>query len=310
MKPHPFSTPTHPQTLTVLPQWITAARGEDIETVTFCCGAALASLEAVLRGGGVPGALWRDRLALDASAACLKLEGRTEGLSDIRDAACLARPGDALGPAGDMFTKWRRLARINLGLPSWRDHVMTLLPEPLAAMALRCDQTQGSPVTEAARILSQMLHSFPRQEAAAFMLADVSLARAIGWERPVPFLAAKLKRRDLRAIAEGASDTSVRVHQAITAACDSAIRSAADLARRAEKLRAIAPKLRTKGVEHGLALFLSLDAVSPSGMLSPTVQGSSFAMTDRAARRLCDRLVDLGAVREMTGRSTFRLYGL
>ena len=105
-------------------------------------------------------------------------------------------------------------------------------------------------------------------------------------------------------------DTVLCVHRAMVGAYDGAIRRAADLSRRAEKLRGIAPKLRAKGSDEALDLFLSHDAVSPSGMLSPQIKGSSVAMTDRAARRLCDRLVELGVVRELTGRPTFRLYGV
>ena len=74
----------------------------------------------------------------------------------------------------------------------------------------------------------------------------------------------------------------------------------ADLTRRAAHLKAVAPKLRAKGAGEAVEMFLTRDAMAPSALPLP----------DRAARRLCDRLVDLGAVRELTGRDTFRLYGV
>ena len=74
-----------------------------------------------------------------------------------------------------------------------------------------------------------------------------------------------------------------------------------DLARAAARLRAVAPKLRAKAAGRAVDLFLSRDALVP---------GALAFMSDRAARRLCDRLVALGAVRELTGRDTFRLYGV
>ena len=74
--------------LQLLPRWITLQRDEDPETVAFLSGAALATLDAVLRdpNGTLPCALLRDRMALDSAVACLKLEGRNESGSDIRDA--------------------------------------------------------------------------------------------------------------------------------------------------------------------------------------------------------------------------------
>ncbi len=261
-------------------------------------------------GGTLPSALLRDRMALEAAVACLRLENRRETATDIRDAVCLARAGEALGPAGDMFMAWRKLARINLGVTGWRDRVVKLLPDQVVEEMPELGSFVGSPVGQAGQILEVVLRQFPRQEAAALMLADVTLARAVGWNRVMPLLATHLTRKDIRAIADGQGDPVPYVHRAVIVACDGAIRRAADLSRRAARLRAVAPKLRAKGAAEALALFRSHDAVSPSGMLSPMIKGTSFAMTDRAARRLCDRLVDLGAVRELTGRLTFRLYGL
>ena len=301
------------KTIQLLPRWITLPQDETPETVAFLSGAALATLDVVLRGPGgtLSRALLRDRMALEAAVACLKLEGRIETASDIRDAVCLARAGDALGPAGEMFVAWRRLVRINLAPSGWKDRVAKVLPASMVDEALsQLGALSGTPVGQASEILAGALREFPREEAAALMLADVALARAIGWDRPVPLLATYMARKDIRAIADGASDPSLCVHRAMIGACDGAIRGAADLDRRVAKLRAVAPKLRAKGSDEALSLFLSHDAVSPSGMLSPMIKGTSFAMTDRAARRLCDRLVELGVVCELTGRPTFRLYGV
>lgn len=299
--------------LQLLPRWITLQRDEAPETVAFLSGAALAALDVALSDpeGTLPGALLRDRLALDAAVACLILEGRNETTSEVRDAVCLARAGDRLGPAGEMFMGWRKLARINLGVSGWKGRVENALPTALAHEAVSMLGTRsGTPVGQASDILADLLPRFPREEAGALLLADVALARAVGWDRPVPLLGTHMARRDIRAIASGAGETRLFVHRAMVAACDNAIRLAADLNLRVAKLRSVAPKLRAKGSDAALALFLSHDAVSPSGMLSPMIQGTLMPMTDRAARRLCDRLVELGLVRELTGRPTFRLYGV
>ena len=80
---------------------------------------------------------------------------------------------------------------------------------------------------------------------------------------------------------------------------------AADLVRKAERLRAVAPKLRARGAGEAVEMFLARDALTPSAL----TMGVRGGMSDRAARRLCDRLVALGALRELTGRDSFRLFG-
>jgi hypothetical protein len=166
------------QSIHFLPRWISHSGDETPDSVAFSSGAALAMLDVVLQGRGATefAPLLRDRLALDAAAACLKLEGRADSLPNIRDAVCLARAGDALGPAGDMFAVWRKLARINLGVPSWRASVMKLMPGQVAEAMPVDDLRDGSPVAQAAQVLANLLQKFPRQEATALMLADVALA--------------------------------------------------------------------------------------------------------------------------------------
>ena len=91
---------------------------------------------------------------------------------------------------------------------------------------------------------------------------------------------------------------------AIALASASALDLAADLARRSKTLIDVTPKLRAKPAQRIIDLLLAEDCVSPA-------EAARHApMTDRAARRLFDRLVALGAAREFSGRAAFRLYGL
>ena len=68
-------------------------------------------------------------------------------------------------------------------------------------------------------------------------------------------------------------------------------------------LLAAQPKLRAKGAPAALAALLDDDSFSASSRIGGQI-------SERGARRLFDRLVALGAIRELTGRATFRLYGL
>jgi hypothetical protein len=79
---------------------------------------------------------------------------------------------------------------------------------------------------------------------------------------------------------------------------------AGELARAGEKLLSAQPKLRAKSAGRVIELLLSDDAVSPARA------AKAARLSDRAARRLFDRLIELGAVRELSGRPNFRFYGL
>lgn len=292
-----FARPDHTNDIDMLPRmpgWVTSARTEPLEDVAFLSGAALNHLHLVLSHAGLPQALLRDRLALSAAEACVGFSGRPERAAELRDAVHLLRPGDLPGPAGETCLAWRRAVERPISVKSLGRAMPGFGAEQIGRWL---DAGQGAPLNRAATVLEGILKEAPRAETAALILADAALARSVGCDHVVPLLALGLKRADLR---KQGVDLRFACHRALVSSAIETVRLAADLTRRAAHLKAVAPKLRAKGAGAAVDLFLKCDAVAPSALPLP----------DRAARRLCDRLVDLGAIRELTGRDTFRLYGV
>ncbi len=259
-------------------------------------GAALSYLHVLFGYNQIPMALLRERLGLQAAAACVAIAGRMEGTRELRDAVHLVRPGDRPGPAGARYLNWRDAVARPISLAVLRRALPETDPERLADWF---GAGQGTAVDRAASVLETVLTQVPRAETAALILADAALARASRWTHIVPLLALGLKQRDLK---KTGAELRLSCHRAVTESAPTAARLAAELTRRAALLQAVRPKLRAKGAGAAVDLFLTRDAVAPGALAS--------LRSDRAARRLCDRLVDLQAIRELTGRDTFRLYGL
>lgn len=296
MKTPCADAPDAPASLPPLPGWITVSLMETVEEAAFRAGAALSHLNLLAGHVVVPQALWRDRLALAAAEVCVRLSGRREGQAALRDALHLTRPGDHPGPAGAIFRQWSRaVARPISG--AHLGHAIDGVSAERIALCLAA--AGGSPVDRAAGVIEAVLADIPRAETEALILADAVLAASLGWGHLLPVLALALRSRDLRMRGD---DLRRTCHREVAAAAGQALPLAVDLARRAARLQAVAPKLRAKGAVRAVELFLSRDALAPTALVA--------FMSDRAARRLCDRLVDLGAVRELTGRDSFRLYGV
>ena len=144
----------------------------------------------------------------------------------------------------------------------------------------------------------------------ALWVLDSVIALRLRWPRPVPLIAVKILDPALRLPGAarrprpGDPAWPNAAAGAIALAAAAALDLAADLGRRSNTLIAVAPKLRSKPAQTIVDLLLAQDCVSPA-------EAARHApMTGRAARRLFDRLVVLGSVRELSGRPAFRLYGL
>jgi hypothetical protein len=187
-------------------------------------------------------------------------------------------------------------------------------PNSLAASLKAC-VGEGDPLSAAAKAAAFTFSVFPDAPAAeaeilALWVFDIAIAIRLRWPRPVPLIATKLLDSALRP--PGASRRARpgeptwpnAAAGAIALAAASALDLAANLSRRAKILIAVAPKLRSKPAQKIVDLLLAQDC------LSAAEAARHAPMTGRAARRLFERLVALGAAREFSGRPTFRLYGL
>ncbi len=282
----------------------------------FFAGAALAALDSVAKSDPPWAGAWRARLALKSAAAVAQnLLNRREDEAALRDAVALAKPGQDLGPAGKVYAAFRTLGGSGDPLrPERLAAVAADLQAPLdpgragdlAAALKEVTARSRPPPVVAAAAAEAVMRIRADAEPLALFCADAALARALAWPVAVPLLAGEILAR--RSTGEGRrprpSDPGwgKLVASSYARAALAALDLAHDLSRRAARLSDAAPKLRAKGKGRALEALLGDDAVAAAAPIA--------GLTDRARRRLFERLVTLGAARELTGRPAFRLYGL
>jgi hypothetical protein len=300
------------------PSWARASGAVGEGDPLFAAGASLALLDAHLRRDPRCAGTLRSRLALlsaAASAKILRLNADEGALRDLRFAV-----GDELGPAAKLLSLWRDLVgrppAFSAGrLATAAARLELTLPDPNGlASSLKACAGEGDPLSAAAKAAAFTFSVFPdapvaEAEILALWVFDLAIAIRLRWPRSLPLIATKILDPGLRSDGgrrpkpdEPAWSKSAAAATALAAA--SALDLAAHLSRRSDTLLAVAPKLRAKRAAKVVDLLLAEDCVPPA-------EAARWApMIDRAARRLFDRLVALGAARELTGRPAFRLYGL
>lgn len=288
----------------------------DVEAA-FIAGAALNSLDSWVRMAPVWAGAWRQRLALRGAATAVSMVGRTEDEVALRDAWYLRPASGDPGPAGQILGAWKGLANRSPGIDTayltatvgrlglrWSDELEPLI-ERVAALGR---SSEPAPIAAAA-IITEVMALRSDAELLGWWLADQVMALKLRWPLPMPLLVGQARSTVFRE--QGGRSRRVRpgeegfergVCVALAQAATEACRLAADIAPRAARLEAARPKLRAKGAGEAIQRLFDDDAVPG------TLQTAH--LTRWGSRRLFERLVSLDAVRELSGRAAFKLYGL
>lgn len=301
---------------THLTSWaLSRARDSSDLDAAFAAGIALKSLDDLVRTEPIWAGCWRARQALRCAQSAVRLVGRNEAEAALRDAVLLTAPGDDPGPAGNVLLAFKRLAgkRRTVGSKLLEDFagLMGLRPEGMSEIVDIFDgavQSGRAVPFAVAALVTQIYSAQPDAEILAWWLADRLLGEKLGWECCLPLMMAERYGAAFRTIGgrgrlrPGDDGYERAVCLALVAGVGAALRSAGEIAGRAERLQAIAPKVRTKGAEIVVHQLLAEDAVPAAA------PGSKLSRW--ASRRLFERLESFGAVRELSGRASFRIYGL
>lgn len=300
-------------TRTDSPSWIRTAT----VVPALRLGAQLAELHQALAKTPIT-SLLADRAGLLAAAKLLARLGRPEGLAELRDMRLM---GEAGGPAAPILSAWSWLSALpfeetaatrlrprrgddetdedaadrrhhtrlqdlvrSLGLRdagAGEDLAGALgraaaIPCPLAAIATALDAGAGLPLPVQA------------------LSCDYAVGRCLGW--PLPLYSLGLGRRDTP------DPTHTSIALTLLAGIDELVGLLRPLVAPAEALVAAGRQVRTRQAQAVIERILARDAVSAASLAD--------LLPDRPARRLLQRLMDLGALRELSGRPLYRVYGL